>query len=65
MSYKTAKVLSIIIVMVLYLISLSVVLTLVYIGLSSLSGLIIRFNIKDMITFLLVVIFFYWIIKTS
>lgn len=65
MSNKTVKILSIIIVTLLYLISLSVALALVYVGLSSLSGLMVRLNIKDMITFLTVVVFFYWIIKTS
>lgn len=65
MSNKTAKILSIIIVTLLYLISLSVALALVYIGLSSLSGLIVRFNVKDMIRFLTVVVFLFWILKTN
>lgn len=65
MSNKTAKILSIIIVTLLYVISLSVALAFVYIGLSSLSGLIVRFNVKDMIRFLTVVVFLFWILKTN
>lgn len=65
MSYKVLKILAHIIVMILYGISITVTLGLMYIGLTSLVGLITAFNIKDLVTFLLVVIFFYWIIKTS
>ena len=59
------KILAYIIVTILYIISLSITLGVIYTGLNSLIGLITAFNIKDLVTFLLVVIFFYWIIKTS
>lgn len=65
MNYKTSKILAYIIVIILYVISLLVALGVMYTGLNSLIGLITAFNIKDLVTFLLVVIFFYWIIKTS
>lgn len=65
MNYKTSKILAYIIVIILYVISLLVALGVIYTGLNSLIGLITAFNIKDLVTFLLVVIFFYWIIKTS
>lgn len=65
MSHKNIKTLAILIATILYSLSLLVVLALVYTGLSSIIGLITAFNIKDLVTFLLVVIFFYWIIKTS
>ena len=65
MSHKNIKTLAILIATILYSLSLLVVLALVYTGLSSIIGLITTFNIKDLVTFLLVVIFFYWIIKTS
>ena len=64
MNYKTSKILAYIIVIILYVISLLVALGVIYTGLNSLIGLITAFNIKDLVTFLLVVIFFYWIIKT-
>ena len=65
MNYKTSKILAYIIVIILYVISILVALGVIYTGLNSLIGLITAFNIKDLVTFLLVVIFFYWIIKTS
>ena len=65
MNYKTSKILAYIIVIILYVISLLVALGVMSTGLNSLIGLITTFNIKDLVTFLLVVIFFYWIIKTS
>lgn len=65
MSSKIIKILARIIVIILYIISLSITLGVIYTGLNSLIGLITAFNIKDLVTFLLVVIFFYWIIKTS
>ena len=65
MNYKTSKILAYIIVIILYVISLLVALGVMYTGLNSLIGLITAFNIKDLVTFLLVVIFFYCIIKTS
>lgn len=65
MNYKTSKILAYIIVIILYVISLLVALGVIYTGLNSLIGLITAFNIKDLVTFLLVVIFFYWVIKTS
>ena len=65
MNYKTSKILAYIIVIILYVISLLVALGVIYTGLNSLIGLITAFNIKDLVTFLFVVIFFYWIIKTS
>lgn len=65
MNYKTSKILAYIIVIILYVISLLVALGVIYTGLNSLIGLITAFNIKDLVTLLLVVIFFYWIIKTS
>ena len=65
MSSKIIKILARIIVIILYVISLLVALGVMYTGLNSLIGLITAFNIKDLVTFLLVVIFFYWIIKTS
>ena len=65
MSSKIIKILAHIIVIILYVISLLVALGVMSTGLNSLIGLITAFNIKDLVTFLLVVIFFYWIIKTS
>ena len=65
MNYKTSKILAHIIVIILYVISLLVALGVIYTGLNSLIGLITAFNIKDLVTFLLVVIFFCWIYKTS
>ena len=65
MNNKIIKILAYIIVIILYVISLLVALGVMYTGLNSLIGLITAFNIKDLVTFLLVVIFFYWIIKTS
>lgn len=65
MSSKIIKILARIIVIILYIISLSITLGVIYTGLNSLIGLITAFNIKDLVAFLLVVIFFYWIIKTS
>lgn len=65
MSSKIIKILARIIVIILYVISLLVALGVMYTGLNSLIGLITAFNIKDLVAFLLVVIFFYWIIKTS
>lgn len=65
MSSKIIKILAYIIVIILYVISLLVALGVIYTGLNSLIGLITAFNIKDLVTFLLVVIFSYWTIKTS
>ena len=65
MNYKTTKALAITIVVIFYMTSIITALALIYIGLSSLTGLIIGFNIKDLTVLLMVVIFFYWIIKTS
>ena len=47
MSHKTAKILAIIITIVLYIITLSVFLLVLYIGLNSVDGLMESFNLKD------------------
>ena len=47
MSHKTAKILAIIITIALYIITLSVFLLALYIGLNSVDGLMESFNLKD------------------
>lgn len=64
MSHKTAKILAIIITIVLYIITLSVFLLVLYIGLNSVDGLIESFNLKDFTQLSMVTAFFYWAIKT-
>ena len=50
---------------ILYAIAMSVVLALVYVGLSSLAELLRNYNFKDAVVFCVVVIFLYFIIKSS
>ena len=64
MSHKTAKILAIIITIALYIITLSVFLLVLYIGLNSVDGLIESFNLKDFTFISMVIAFFYWAIKT-
>ena len=64
MSYKTAKILAIIITIALYIITLSVFLLVLYIGLNSVDGLMESFNLKDFTQLSMVTAFFYWAIKT-
>ena len=64
MSHKTAKILAIIITISLYIITLSVFLLVLYIGLNSVDGLMESFNLKDFTQLSMVTVFFYWAIKT-
>ena len=64
MSHKTAKILAIIITIALYIITLSVFLLVLYIGLNSVDGLMESFNLKDFTFISMVIAFFYWAIKT-
>ena len=64
MSHKTAKILAIIITIALYIITLSVFLLVLYIGLNSVDGLMESFNLKDFTQLSMVTVFFYWAIKT-
>lgn len=64
MSHKTAKILAIIITIALYIITLSVFLLVLYIGLNSVDGLMESFNLKDFTQLSMVTTFFYWAIKT-
>ena len=64
MSYKTAKVLAFIVAISLYIITLSVFLLVLYIGLNSVDGLMESFNLKDFTQLSMVTAFFYWAIKT-
>lgn len=64
MSHKTAKILAIIITIALYIITLSVFLLVLYIGLNSVDGLMESFNLKDFASLSMVTVFFYWAIKT-
>ena len=64
MSHKTAKILAIIITISLYIITLSVFLLVLYIGLNSVDGLMKSFNLKDFTQLSIVTAFFYWAIKT-
>lgn len=64
MSHKTAKILAIIITIALYIITLSVFLLVLYIGLNSVDGLMNSFNLKDFTQLSMVTVFFYWAIKT-
>ena len=64
MSHKTAKILAIIITIALYIITLSVFLLALYIGLNSVDGLMESFNLKDFTQLSMVTAFFYWAIKT-
>ena len=64
MSHKTAKILAIIITIALYIITLSVFLLVLYIGLNSVDGLMESFNLKDFTQLSMVTAFFYWTIKT-
>lgn len=64
MSHKTAKILAIIITIALYIITLSVFLLVLYIGLNSVDGLMKSFNLKDFTQLSMVTAFFYWAIKT-
>ena len=65
MSYKTSKILAIIVVSLLYAATLLITLSIVSAGILGLIGLIKAFNIRDLVISLMVVIFFYWIYKTS
>lgn len=64
MSHKTAKILAFIITIALYIITLSVFLLVLYIGLNSVDGLMESFNLKDFTQLSMVTAFFYWAIKT-
>lgn len=64
MSHKAARILAIIITIALYIITLSVFLLVLYIGLNSVDGLIESFNLKDFTFISMVIAFFYWAIKT-
>ena len=64
MSHKTAKILAIIITIALYIITLSVFLLVLYIGLNSVDGLMESFNLKDFTQLSMVTAFFCWTIKT-
>ena len=64
MRHKTAKILAIIITIALYIITLSVFLLVLYIGLNSVDGLMKSFNLKDFTQLSMVTAFFYWAIKT-
>ena len=64
MSHKTTKILAIIITIALYIITLSVFLLVLYIGLNSVDGLMESFNLKDFTKLSMVTAFFYWAIKT-
>ena len=64
MSHKIAKILAIIITIALYIITLSVFLLVLYIGLNSVDGLMESFNLKDFTQLSMVTAFFYWAIKT-
>ena len=65
MSYKTSKILAIIVVILLYAATLLITTLIVYAGISGLISLITAFNIKDVVILLMIAIFFYWIYKTS
>ena len=65
MSYKTSKILAIIVVSLLYAATLLITLSIVSAGILGLIGLIKAFNIRDLVISLMVVIFFYCIYKTS
>lgn len=64
MSHKKARILAIIITIALYIITLSVFLLVLYIGLNSVDGLMESFNLKDFTQLSMVTAFFYWAIKT-
>ena len=64
MSHKKARILAIIITIALYIITLSVFLLALYIGLNSVDGLMESFNLKDFTQLSMVTAFFYWAIKT-
>lgn len=64
MSHKTAKILAIIITITLYIITLSIFLLVLYIGLNSVDGLMNSFNLKDFASLSMVTAFFYCAIKT-
>ena len=64
MSHKKARILAIIITIALYIITLSVFLLVLYIGLNSVDGLMESFNLKDFTQLSMVTAFFYWVIKT-
>ena len=65
MSYKTSKILAYVIVIILYVISLSITLWAMYTVLNSLIGLITVFSMSDALISLVSAIFFYWIYKTN
>ena len=65
MSYKTSKILATTIVLLLYIVSLLIALSIVYAGVLGLIRLIISFNIKDALITSIIAIFFYWVYKTS
>lgn len=65
MNYKTSKILAIIIVALLYAAILLITTLIVCAGVSGLIRLVTAFNMRDALISLGVVIFFYWIIKTS
>ena len=65
MSYKTSKILAIIVVSLLYAATLLITLSIVSAGILGLIGLISAFNIRDSVISLMSVIFFYYIYKKS
>ena len=62
MSHKTAKILAIIITIALYIITLSVFLLVLYIGLNSVDGLMESFNLQDFTQLSMITAFFKWAI---
>ena len=65
MSYKTSKILAIIVVILLYAATLLITTLIVYAGVLGLIRLTMSFNIKDALITSMIAIFFYWIYKTS
>ena len=65
MSYKTSKILATTIVSLLYIVVLLITTLIVCAGVSGLIRLVTAFNMRGALISLMVVIFFYWIIKTS
>ena len=65
MNYKISKILENIIVTLLYAATLLITTLIVCAGVSGLIRLVTAFNMRGALISLMVVIFFYWIIKTS
>lgn len=65
MSYKLSKILAVIIVVLLYATAILLTSLITYIGILGLIGLVVDFNIKDFMISSIIIIFFYWIYKTS